>query len=433
MLYNRNGQELTKSERLILDIISEVDEYDYSITDTGYLLDISRQTVCRGFKKLVNLGFVTKEIFYEKNIRRCRYKNVGSNISSMNATSNISNINDTSNIKRTSNNTNDDSNNVNGVNTSDKSSNKGNRQGWVKDLGHKKRLVPKLTNQTHDNDLSNINNIYKSNQSKDTMIGNACQGVKSIFSKKIDKIFGEGIMDGSENVGKGSIIRTFKTIMRKISREKNENAQVVNKFFDESEEQDLHSVAWGVIGSVARRIADNTKARVRNLYAYMRTAIVKAVQDFFASRVDESEAKTLLYESVKQLHCTPATSISAPVNPATVKHKINHCSLAHNFEQREYDKEYIESFCENAPATPVKNKIDTSRLSRNFPQREYPEEYLESFYEKFDASPATSSPVTSTPAKDIVMEQVRAMRDSFSNNGRIKPLCEFMVKGGVAG
>ena len=303
MLYNRNGQELTKSERFILDIISEVDEYDYSITDTGYLLDISRQTVCRGFKKLVNLGFVTKEIFYEKNIRRCRYKNVSSNTSSINVTSNISSINDTSNIERTSNNANDDSNNVNGAsNTSDELSNKGNRQGWAKDLGHKKRLVPKLTNQTHDNDLNNINNIYKSNQSKDTMIGNACQGVKSIFSKKIDKIFGEGIMADSENVGKGSIIRTFKTIVKKISREKNENAQVVNKFFNESEEQDLHSVAWGIIGAVARRIADKTIARVRNLYAYMRTAIVKAVQDFFASRVDESEVKTLMYEAVQQIN-----------------------------------------------------------------------------------------------------------------------------------
>lgn len=422
MLYNRNGQELTKSERLILDIISEVDEYDYSITDTGYLLDISRQTVCRGFKKLVNLGFVTKEIFYEKNIRRCRYKNASSNISSMNVTSNISSINDTSNIERTSNNTNDDSNNVNGAgNTSDESSNKGNRQGWAKDLGHKKRLVPKLTNQTHDNDLNNINNIYiQSNQSKDTMIGNACQGVKFIFSKKIDKIFGNSIMDDSENVGKGSIVRTFKTIVKKISREKNENAQVVNKFFNESEEQDLHSVAWGVIGAVARRIADKTKARVRNLYAYMRTAIVKAVQDFFASRVDESEVKTLMYESVQQMNHSH-------------KKKIDTNCLARNFEQREYSEEYLESFYKNFDKVPAtsssapssRSKIDTRYLSRNFEQREYPEEYFESLYETFEdepSIPATSIPATSVPAKDIVMEQVRAMRDSFGEKGRIKPL-----------
>ena len=104
----------------------------------------------------------------------------------------------------------------------------------------------------------------------------------------------------------------------------------------------------------------------------MRTAIVKAVQDFFASRVDESEVKTLMYEAVQQIN------------------KSN------------------------------KNKIDTSCLARNFEQREYSKEFIESLYKNFE--PATSSPAPSTPTKDIVMEQVRAMRDSLDKNGRIKPL-----------
>lgn len=46
-------------------------------------------------------------------------------------------------------------------------------------------------------------------------------------------------------------------------------------------------------------------------------AIVKAVQDFFASRVDESEVKTIMYEAVQQLHEASVTFSYAPSNTYT--------------------------------------------------------------------------------------------------------------------
>ena len=380
MIYNRYGQELTKSERLILDIISEIGEYDYSLTDTGYLLDISRQTVCRGFKKLVNLGFVTKEIFYEKKIKRCRYK-VDSNISSVKTTSNIS-INDTSiNTSNISTSTSTSNISINTSNISTSTSNNasaksGNQQGRVKNLMYKKEPSPKRTklspNDINCNDLYNIDIIYKSNQSKDITESIVCQGKKI---QAIDEFI-------NSNASEGSITKALKTIAKKIFCEKNEQSQSVARFFEKESKEEQKDVLWSIVGSVTRRMLDKTKAKIKNLYGYIRIALINAVQAFYASKVEESEAKTLLYESVVQLHCPSAT-----FNSPTVKSKIDCSSLAHNFEQREYSVEYLESFYKNLGNDVVK-----------------------------------SSPAMSTPAKDVVMEQIRAMRDSFGYKGRIKPL-----------
>ena len=79
MLYDKRLQELTKSEILILNLIEQSDEYDGSISDTKDCLKISKQTVCRGFKKLVDIGFVTKTEFFEGRIKRCKYTRNGTN------------------------------------------------------------------------------------------------------------------------------------------------------------------------------------------------------------------------------------------------------------------------------------------------------------------------------------------------------------------
>lgn len=67
-------RNLTKSEQRLLELISEDDEFDYSWNETSYLLDISRQTVYTAFKKLVNMGLVTKTYFYEQGNKRIRCK-----------------------------------------------------------------------------------------------------------------------------------------------------------------------------------------------------------------------------------------------------------------------------------------------------------------------------------------------------------------------
>lgn len=398
-------QKLTKCEKLILKHIASTGECDYSFSEMSKNLGISRQTVYLCLNSLLEDKYIEKSYFFIGRIKRCKYSIVNffaKKTSSKNFT-----------MQK------EGSKNFTRQNKLEERNNKTIGLGWVKSLWHKKESSHKtrLTLIENNNDIYIINNI--SNQSNNTMVLGSCQEVKLNFFKKIDKILGSSVQESNT-------VHSLKAVIKKIFCEKNDNAKAINKFFMQEEEQDLHDVLWCIINSVTRRMLDKTKSKIKNLYGYIRIALINAVEAFYASKVDESDAKTLLYESVKQLHCTPATSTSATVNPATVKHKINHCSLAHNFEQREYSKEYIESFCENAPVNPapVNNKIDTSRLSRNFEQREYDKEYLESFYEKFDepSSPATSSPVTSTPAKDIVMEQVRAIRDSFSTNRCIKPL-----------
>ena len=185
MLDNLYKLKITKNEIALYQMIEESDNFEYSLTEIANTINLSRQTVVKSLKTLVQNKLVQKIDFFIGKVRRCRYIIMGNSLNGQNlCNGQEGNILYSQNL-------------CNGQENSDTANGKS-------VLGHKKTsLKHHFKTSTNTNDMidNNIkNNIYihqSINQSSNTPLVDCCQEgkIKKFFSKflgnKSDRYRGE--------------------------------------------------------------------------------------------------------------------------------------------------------------------------------------------------------------------------------------------------
>ena len=170
MLNNIYKLNITKNEIALYQMIEQSDNFDYSLSEIANKINLTRQTVVKSLKTLVQNKLVKKVDFFIGRVRRCKY-NIMSNglYGQNNENSQEGNILHSQNL-------------CNGQENGDICA----RESL---LEHKK-TSPKCYFKTSNINTKDIkNNIYQSiNQSNNTPIIDCCQGgkIKKIFSKFLE-------------------------------------------------------------------------------------------------------------------------------------------------------------------------------------------------------------------------------------------------------
>ena len=305
--------ELTKSELKICKLLNTTGSFDYSYNQLSNMLNISIPTVWSSLKSLIKKGYIKKIRFFEGQLPRNRYIALEKlNIQTV-ASINVKTDETVSN------------NRVTGI---EKESCR------TTDYFLKSNKPINTISSLDMIDIYNINNIYKSNQSDNTVFLKVCQDEISKKSKKIQV--------GSEN--KAEMIDTaisptlskFKAtdklnkLIRVIGGENNDNAKKVTHFFKTESKEDKHALIQDVLCNFSRRISNDTHDKIRNIWAYLRTVLVNAVNSFYDTIAMKNE-------------CNDVIKATSKLSKDTVIGNMRKPSW-HNFEQRQYSDDYFEQF-----------------------------------------------------------------------------------------
>lgn len=238
MLDNLYKLKITKNEIALYQMIEESDNFDYSLSEIANIINLTRQTVVKSLKTLVQNKLVQKIDFFIGKVRRCRYIIMGNSLNGQNlCNGQEGNILYSQNL-------------CNGQENSDTANGKS-------VLGHKKTSLKHhfktstITNDMIDNNIKN--NIYINpsiNQSNDTPLVDCCQEgkIKKFFSKflenKSDRYRGEkayAYWNKKFKLDNLALTREYYSVCKNVVTNllKQNNADLIN-FFETKNIQQVH-------------------------------------------------------------------------------------------------------------------------------------------------------------------------------------------------